>query len=134
MLDVRVSQATGTAERDAAAEMLSHKPASKRATVGGDRGYDTRIRQAGAGDESDTARRQNTSNRSSAVDGGTTRHDGYAVSQRKRKRVEEVFGWVKTVARQCKTRFRGLDRTGWMYSRTAAYNLVRMRTIQLAAT
>ena len=78
---------------------------------------------------------QNTSNRSSAIDNRTTRHAGYAVSQRKRKRVEEVFGWVKTVALQRKTRFRGLERTGWMFTlAAAAYNLVRMRTIQVAAT
>ena len=69
----------------------------------------------------------------SAIDGRTTRHEGYAVSQRKRKRVEEVFGWMKTVALQRKTRFRGLDRVGWMFTfAAAAYNLVRMRNLQTA--
>ena len=63
---------------------------------------------------------QNTSNRRSAIDGRTTWHEGYAVSQRKRKRVEEVFGWVKTVALQRKTRFRGVERTGWMFTLAAA--------------
>lgn len=136
MLDVCVTQASGTAERDAAAEMLSRKPASKRATVGADRGYDTRAFVEQMREMNVTPHvAQNTSNRSSAIDGRTTRHEGYAVSQRKRKRVEEVFGWVKTVALQRKTRFRGLERTGWMFTlAAAAYNLVRMRTIQLATT
>ena len=76
---------------------------------------------------------QNDSNRRSAIDGRTTRHAGYAVSQRKRKRVEEVFGWIKTVALQRKTRFRGLERVGWMFTLAAsAYNLVRMRNLQAA--
>ena len=70
---------------------------------------------------------QNTSCRSSAIDGRTTRHGGYAVSQRVRKRIEEAFGWIKTVARQEKTRFRGRDRVGWAFTFTAAaYNLVRL--------
>ena len=77
---------------------------------------------------------QNDSNRRSAIDRRTTRHEGYGVSQRKRKRVEEVFGWMKTVALQRKTRFRGLDRVGWMFTlAAAAYNLVRMRNLQSAA-
>ena len=134
VVDVRVTQATGTAERDAAADMLGHKPASRRATVGADRGYDTRgfvgqMRQMNVTPHV----AQNTTNRRSAVDGRTTRHDGYAISQRKRKRVEEVFGWVKTVALQRKTRFRGAERTGWMFTlAAAAYNLVRMRTLQFS--
>jgi len=74
---------------------------------------------------------QNDTNRSSAVDERTARHEGYRVSQRKRKRVEEVFGWMKTVALQRKTRFRGPDRVGWVFTlAAAAYNLVRMRNLQ----
>ncbi len=70
---------------------------------------------------------QNTSGRSSAIDGRTTRHGGYAVSQRIRKRIEEAFGWIKTVAGQDKTRFRGRDRVGWAFTFSAAsYNLVRL--------
>jgi hypothetical protein len=73
---------------------------------------------------------QHTTNRRSAIDGRTTRREGYAVSQRKRKRVEEVFGWMKTIALQRKTRFRGPDRVGWMFTfAAAAYNLVRMRNL-----
>ena len=70
---------------------------------------------------------QNTSGRSSAIDGRTTRHGGYAASQRIRKRIEETFGWIKTVAGQEKTRFRGRDRVGWAFTfAAAAYNLVRL--------
>ena len=73
---------------------------------------------------------QYTSNRRSAIDGRTTRHEGYAISQRKRKRVEEVSGWMKTIALQRKTRSRGPDRVGWMFTfAAAAYNLVRMRNL-----
>ena len=70
---------------------------------------------------------QNTTNRRSAIDGRTTRHPGYAVSGRVRKRIEEVFGWAKTAAGFRKTRHRGVARVGWMFTLTAtAYNLVRL--------
>ena len=70
---------------------------------------------------------QNTSGRSSAIDGRTTRHGGYAVSQRIRKRIEEAFGWIKTIAGQEKSRLRGRDRVGWAFTfAAAAYNLVRL--------
>src|SRR3954462_3636930 len=70
---------------------------------------------------------QNTSRRSAAIDRRTTRHSGYAVSQRIRKRIEEAFGWMKTVAGQEKTKFRGRDRVGWAFTfAAAAYNLVRL--------
>ena len=74
--------------------------------------------------------------RRSAIDDRTTRHDGYAVSQLKRKRIEEVFGWMKTVAGMRKLRHRGLEKVAWMFTFAAtAYNLVRMRNlrVQLAA-
>lgn len=130
--DVRVTLATGKAEREAAIDMLRHKPASRRVTLGADRGYDTREfvdQLRGLQVTPHVAR--NETNRRSAIDERTTRHEGYAVSQRKRKRVEEVFGWLKTVALQRKTRFRGPDRVGWMFTfAAAAYNLVRMRNLQ----
>ena len=70
---------------------------------------------------------QNTNGRSSAIDGRTTRHAGYAVSQRIRKRIEEAFGWMKTIGGQEKTKFRGRDRVGWAFTFTAAaYNLARL--------
>ena len=77
---------------------------------------------------------QNTSNRSSAIDGRTTRHGGYPVSQRIRKRIEEAFGWIKTVAGQEKTKFRGVDRVGWAFTfAAAAYNLVRLPKLMAGA-
>ena len=113
MVDTRVTLASGTAERDAAITMMEHKPAGKRVTLGGDRGYDT---QAFVGELRELQVTphvaQNTTNRRSAIDERTTRHEGYTVTQRKRKRVEEVFGWMKTIALQRKTRFRGPDRVG----------------------
>jgi hypothetical protein len=70
---------------------------------------------------------QNTTNRSSAIDGRTTRHVGYALSQRKRKRVEEVLGWMKTIGLMRKVRHRGQKLVGWMFTwAAAAYNLVRI--------
>jgi IS5 family transposase len=134
VVDVRTTQASGTAERDAAVAMLSGKPALKRVTLGGDKGYDTRGFVETTRELNVTPHvAQNNSHRRSAIDERTTRHDGYAVSQRKRKRVEEVFGWMKTVALQRKTRFRGLARVGWMFTfAAAAYNLVRMRNLQVA--
>ena len=134
VVDVRTTQASGTAEREAALAMLSGKPASKRVTLGGDKGYDTRGFVEATRELQVTPHvAQNNSHRRSAIDERTTRHDGYAVSQRKRKRVEEVFGWMKTVALQRKTRFRGLARVGWMFTfAAAAYNLVRMRNLQAA--
>jgi hypothetical protein len=66
----------------------------------------------------------------SAIDARTTRHDGYKVSQRKRKRIEEVFGWIKTAGMLRKTRHRGIFKVGWVFTFTAAaYNLVRMRNL-----
>ena len=136
VVDTRTTLATGTAERDAAAEMAKVRASiiTKRGTVGGDRGYDTRAFVAQMREAKLTPQvAQNTSGRRSAIDGRTTRHEGYAVSQRKRKRVEEVFGWMKTIGLQRKTRFRGPERVGWMFTfAAAAYNLVRMRNLQAA--
>jgi IS5 family transposase len=134
VVDVRLTQAGGTAEREAALAMLSGKPASQRMTLGGDRGYDTHGFVAATRELKVTPHvAQNNSNRRSAIDERTTRHEGYGVSQRKRKRVEEVFGWIKTIALQRQTRFRGLERVGWMFTfAAAAYNLVRMRNLQLS--
>ena len=70
---------------------------------------------------------QNESGRSSAIDRRTTRHAGYSVSQRIRTRIEEAFGWMKTVGGQAKTKFRGTERVGFAFTFTAAaYNLVRL--------
>lgn len=135
VVDVRLTQATGTAEREAAVAMLATKPAEKRVTLGADKAYDTREFVEQMRERNVTPHvAQNDTNRRSAIDARTTRHAGYAISQRKRKRVEEVFGWMKTIALQRKTRFRGPDRVGWMFTlAAAAYNLVRMRNLELAA-
>jgi len=77
---------------------------------------------------------QNTSRRSSAIDGRTTKHAGYAESQKKRKRVEEIFGWLKTVGLMRKTRHRGVRRVKWVFTFAAAvYNLVRIRNLTAEA-
>jgi transposase len=132
VVNTRVTLATGTAERDAAIEMTKEIPGgSKRVTLGADRGYDTADFVEQMKEFRVTPHvAQNNTNRRSAIDARTTSQPGYAISQRKRKRVEEVFGWMKTVALQRKTRFRGPDKVGWMFTfAAAAYNLVRMRNL-----
>ncbi len=131
IVDTRLTVASGTAERDASLEMVENKRSEKRITLGADKAYDTREFIAKLRSLAVTPHvAQNDTNRRSAIDERTTRHPGYAVSQRKRKRVEEVFGWMKTIGLQRKTRFRGPDRVGWMFTfAAAAYNLVRMRNL-----
>ena len=130
LTDFLVSEATGTAERDSVPVLLDE--ARERGfhpkTLGADKNYDTRdcVKKMRARKVTPHVA-QNTSGRSSAIDGRTTRHAGYAVSQRLRKRVEEIFGWMKTVGGFRRTRYRGLDRTGLSgYLVATAYNLVRM--------
>ena len=109
VVDVKITEATGTSERDAALDMLQMVPSSGRITVGADRGYDTRDFVWDCRDMHITP--HVAQRRHSAIDGRTTRHGGYRLSQRVRKRVEEVFGWVKTVGGGRKLRYRGVDRT-----------------------
>ena len=131
----RLTLASGRAEREAALEMIPTRLGPGRITVGADKNYDTRewvkqVRRCGATPHV----AQNNKNRSSAIDGRTTRHAGYAISQKKRKRVEEIFGWMKTVALMRKVRHRGRKRVGWMFTwAAAAYNLVRIRSLIGAA-
>ena len=126
-VDATVTEADGYAEREAALELVG----DRRGTLGADRGYDTEAFVGALRLRGMTPHvAQNTSQRSSAIDGRTTRHGGYAESQRKRKRVEEIFGWLKTVALLRKTRHRGVERVGWMFTFSlAVYNLVRMRNL-----
>jgi transposase len=134
IVDTEVTHVTGTAERDSALAMLERQPGRKRRrTLGADKGYDTKEFVAGARERGFTPHvAQNTKGRRSAIDGRTTRHAGYAVSQRKRKLVEQGFGWDKTVALLRKLRHRGKDLVGWVFTFTsAAFNLVRMRTLLL---
>jgi transposase len=130
VVDVGLTQATGTAERDAALDMLEQVPGSRRVTVGADKGYDTMNFVTSCRSMKVTphvARRQ-----TSIVDGRTTRHTGYQVSQRIRKRVEEIFGWVKTVGGGRKLRHRGVERNNmWWELTAAAYNLLRMAKLAL---
>jgi len=126
--DVETMQADGTAERDAAVVMLASLPGDDRVTVGADKGYDTKGFVADARGLNATP--HVAQKKHSAVDGRTTRHEGYKVSQQKRKRVEEIFGWMKTVGGMRKLRHRGLELVGWMFTFTAAaYNLVRIRNL-----
>jgi transposase len=124
----RVTPATGTAERDAATDMVADMPGRHRITLGADKAYDTRDFVESMRDMGVTPHvAQNTAARRSRIDSRTTRHAGYAVSQRSRKRIEEIFGWIKTVGGLRKTRHRGTALVGWMFTLTvAAYNLARI--------
>ena len=131
VVDARLTQADGYAERSAALAMLGDLPEGPRVTLGADRGYDTEEFVESCRELDVTPHvAQNMTNRASRIDGRTTRHPGYGVSQRCRKRVEEVFGWMKTVGLMRKARHRGKRRVGWTFTFTAAaYNLVRMRNL-----
>jgi transposase len=136
VVGARVSQATGTAERDEAAKMIRTVAQRHRVTVGGDKAYDTKnfVEQLRATQATPHVAQNICRNRHSAIDQRTVRHAGYAISQKKRKRVEEIFGWMKTVGMMRQTRHRGKDRVGWMFTFTAAaYNLVRIRNLMEAA-
>jgi transposase len=135
IVDAELTAATGFAERDCAVEMLKRLPDStRRRTVAGDKNYDTKgfvadVRQAGFTPHV----AQNTTNRRSAIDGRVTRHSGYDVSQRIRKRVEEPFGWVKTVGQGRKLRYIGQDRNrAWFKMTTAVYNIIRITALDAA--
>ncbi len=131
VVEARITQADGYAERETALAMLEGIPGSHRITLGADKGYDTEAFVAACRERNVTPHvAQNTTNRSSRIDARTTGHPGYEISQRKRKRVEEVFGWMKTIGLMRKTRHRGRRRVGWMFTFTAAaYNLVRIRNL-----
>lgn len=136
VVNTRLTQATGTAEREAALALVRERPGRQRVTLGGDKTYDTHafVQDLRAVQVTPPVA-QHTTNRASAIDGRTTRHPGYAVSQQKRKRVEEIFGWLKTVGLLRKVKLRGLQRVGWLFTFAAAvYNLVRMRNLVEAAT
>jgi transposase len=133
VVSTEYTQATGTAEREAGLSMIKEvrKQRCGSVTLGADKSYDN-------DDFVERARAlnvvphvaQNIKKRKSAIDERTTRHPGYAVSMRKRKLIEEVFGWIKTIGLMRKTRHKGLERGGWMFTFTnALYNLVRIRTL-----
>jgi transposase len=130
-----VWEATGTAERLAALAMLEQIPGARRVTVGGDKGFDTVDFVAECRNLCVTPHvAQNLARRRSAIDGRTTRQAGYSTSQKKRKRIEECFGWLKTVALLRKLRHRGTLKVDWIFTfACAAYNLVRMRNLMATA-
>jgi IS5 family transposase len=131
-VNTQVFQANGTAERDAALVMLEQLPGVYRVTVGADRGYDTRGFVAECRNLKVTPHvAQNTARSGgSAIDQRTTRHQGYEVSQKKRKRIEESIGWVKQIALLRKMKHRGLEKVAWLFTfAAAAYNLVRLRNL-----
>jgi transposase len=129
VVDSRLTLANGTAEWDAALEMVEDLPGVGRVTVGADKGYDVPTFVDGLRDLLATPHVAQK-NKGTAIDNRTTRHEGYRVSQKIRKRVEEIFGWLKTVGGLRKTRHRGLDLVGWMFEFSmTAYNLVRIRNL-----
>jgi transposase len=131
LVDVKITQATGTAEREAAEEMIKRqrRKGVRVKSLGADKNYDTcgfvnflRGRKIAPHVAANTGRKGG-----SAIDGRTTRHQSYRISQRIRKKIEEIFGWAKTVGGFRKTRYRGTGRTqlaAWWVG--AAYNLLRM--------
>jgi transposase len=132
LVDAEATHATGRSEVETALAMLARQPKSRRRrTIGADKLYDTKGFVAGARALGFTPHvAQNRSGRSSAIDGRTTRHSGYARSQRHRKKVEEGFGWGKTVGLLRKLRHRGVGLVDWVFTFTAAaYNLVRIRSL-----
>jgi transposase len=136
VVETELEIAGGRAERDAALEMIDRIEGDHRITVAADKAYDTQDFVRQAREKGATPHVAQNSNRSggSAIDARTTRHSGYQVSQRRRKLVEEFFGWLKTVAGQRKTKYRGVWRVGWIFTfAAAAYNLVRMRNLRSAA-
>jgi IS5 family transposase len=137
IVNAEVFEANGTAERDAALVMLEQIPGTKQVTVGGDKAYDTADFVAECRNLKVTPHVAQNLERpgGSAIDARTTQHVGYAISQRKRKRIEECFGWLKTIALLRKVRHRGILKVGWNFTfAAAAYNLIRMRNLAIQAT
>ena len=135
VVDAILTHATGTAEREAALTMLGGMEGRHRITLGADKNYDTAAFVAALREMEVTPHvAQNNTNRRSAIDRRTTRHPGCGLSQKIRKRIEEVFGWTKTCGTMRKTRHRGQDRVGWSFTLTAAaYNLIRLPKLLAAA-
>lgn len=135
LVDLRVDKMSGTLEVDAAIEMLDTK-VNGHCTVGADKGYDTKrfvaeLRNRGL---TPHVARNITAYRGSAIDGRTTRHAGYEVSQIVRRRIEQTFGWMKVFGGLGRSRFRGLERTRLAaYIAGAAYNLLRMSRLMVPA-
>ena len=133
-VDTRLTRVSGHAERLAALHMIEPCADRPRAiTLGGDKNFDTKDFVMELREINVTPHVARNTSRSSAIDGRTTRHPGYAISQRIRKRIEEGFGWMKTVAGLRKTKYRGLEKVGWAFTLgAAAYNLIRIPKLMVA--
>jgi len=134
VVDTRLTQATGTAEREAAVEMAM--ALNQGSTLGADKGYDTAdhgedLRQLNI--KSHVAQNIHVRKKTSSIDGRTTRHSSYEVSQRKRMCIEEIFGWAKTIGLLRRPMLRGTEKLGWMFSFVmSVYNLVRIKNLLAA--
>ena len=132
VVDTELLQCNGTAERDAAILMAERIEGDDRVTLAGDKGYDTKdfVKEMRHLNVTPHVSQNERRPGGSAIDDRTTRHAGYKISQQKRKCIEEVFGWLKTVGALRKTRHRGVFKVGWVFTfAAAAYNLVRMRNL-----
>ena len=132
IVNAELLQANGRAERDAALLMLEQVPGDSRITVGGDKAFDTAefVDQCRHMNVTPHVAQNDGRRGGSAIDARTTRHAGYKVSQKKRKRIEECFGWLKDIALLRKLKHRGLFKVAWIFTfAAAAYNLVRMRKL-----
>jgi hypothetical protein len=137
IVDVELTEANGYAERDAALELLGRLPTrARRRTVAADKGYDTAARVAHVRELGFTPHvAPNTTNRRSTIDGRTTRHNGHLVSQRIRKRIEEPFGWIKTIGGGRKLRYIGRERDrAWFLLASAVYNVMCITALDAATT
>ena len=138
VLSSKVTIADGFAERETAKAMVAKVAVGKRRkTVAADRNYDTHdfVRTMRGLNVTPHVTQNHKKKGGSSIDGRTTRHDGYKVSQRFRKRIEEVFGWLKTVGMFRKTRYRGVRKIDWHFTlAVTAYNLVRMKNLGICVT
>lgn len=134
ILDTRMTRATGTAETEGAIDMLEHVATGKPLAVAGDRGYDRRSFVSKAREIKITPHVAKKKLHS-AIDGRTARHESLKSSQRIRKRIEEFFGWAKTIGPMRRPMFHGTKKLGWLMTMTAAtYNLLRIQRLMLCTT
>jgi transposase len=136
VVDTELLQCNGTAERDAAMLMAERVEGTERVTLAADKGYDTKdfVKEMRGMNVTPHVSQNEKRPGGSAIDKRTTRHAGFTVSLQKRKRIEEVFGWLKTVGMLRKTRHRGVHKVGWVFTfAAAAYNLVRMGNLMTPA-
>jgi hypothetical protein len=137
IVDAELTQADGYAERATALAMLARLPhRARRRTVAADKAYDTRAFVTDCRDLGVTPHvAQNTTRQRSAIDGRTTRHPGHRTSQRIRPRIEEPFGWIKTIGGGRKLRYKGPERNrAWFLLTTATYNLIRITALDASTT